>query len=358
MLRSIPSTWRGSASRNLTIEMTEQMGNMEAVGMRDAERSAAAIAVSRSQVILDTDPGVDDAMALYLLARHPLIDLRAVTTVFGNASLATTTRNALALCGLYGLSMPVAAGAAGPLQALAEERFPSHVHGLDGMGGAAGLAAAAALPDSHLDARPAWQLICDQVNAAPGEITLIAVGPLTNLALALQHDPSIAGKLRQVVVMGGAFGIKGHCGNITAAAEANIYCDPQAAALVFCAPWQVVIVGLDVTQEVVMTEAYLANLQGRGGPAGDFLWQATRHYQDFYDSRDAIKGIYSHDASAVAFVIEPSAFDLRAGAVQVQLDGVARGQTTQDSQQAGQIQQVCVGVRPDQVLALFEQIFD
>ena len=145
MLRSIPSTWRGSASNNLTVEMTEQKGNMEAVGMQDAERSAAAIAVNRSQVIFDTDPGVDDAMALYLLARHPLIDLLAVTTVYGNASIATTTRNALALCGLYGLTMPVAAGAAGPVQALAEERFPSHVHGLDGMGGAAGLAAAVAL---------------------------------------------------------------------------------------------------------------------------------------------------------------------------------------------------------------------
>jgi inosine-uridine nucleoside N-ribohydrolase len=323
-------------------------------------------ATPKTQVIFDTDPGIDDAMALYLLARHPAIQLRAITTVFGNASIATTTRNARLLCGLYGLAVPVAAGASGALHAVIEGDFPAHVHGEDGLGGMAHLAT----PADVLDPRPAHQLICDMVNAEPGVITLIAVGPMTNLALALRHDPSIVGKVKQVIVMGGAFGTLAHCGNVTPVAEANIINDPEAADLVFTAAWPVVLVGLDVTQEVVMTEAFLSALQGRGGKVGDFVWQATRHYQDFYNDRDGIQGIYSHDASAIAYAIEPEAFELRAGPVRVVTEGIARGQTIQDFRNFQRpsgipsawsgcpAQQVCIGVKAERVLALFDQAFE
>ena len=325
------------------------------------------------QVIFDTDPGIDDAMALYLLARHPAIQLRAITTVFGNAAIAITTHNARLLCGLYGLNVPVAAGASHALNAAGEGEFPAHVHGDDGLGGMAHLAT----PADVLDPRPAHQLICDRVNAEPGAITLIAVGPMTNLALALQHDPSIVGKVKQVIVMGGAFGTLAHCGNVTPVAEANIINDPEAADLVFTAAWPVVLVGLDVTQEVVMTESFLSALQGRGAPdkkVGDFMWQATRHYQDFYADRDGIEGIYSHDASAIAYAIEPEAFTLRAGPVRVALEGIARGQTIQDFREflrpslpqfgppsawsGCPVQQVCIGVKAERVLALFDQAFE
>lgn len=321
-------------------------------------------------VIFDTDPGIDDAMALFLLARHPAIQLRAITSVFGNASIATTTHNSRLLCGLYGLEVPVAAGAAGPLHATAKDEFPAHVHGADGLGGMAHWAR----PADVLDPRPAHQLICDMVNAEPGLLTLIAVGPMTNLALALRHDPGIAGKVRQVIVMGGAFGTFAHCGNVTPVAEANIINDPEAADLVFTAAWPVVLVGLDVTQEVVMSERFLSALQGRGVTGekriGDFMWQATRHYQDFYNERDGIQGIYSHDASAVAYAIEPAAFELRAGPVRVVTEGIARGQTIQDFRNFQRpsgvpspwsgcpAQQVCVGVKAERVLALFDQAFE
>ena len=322
------------------------------------------------QVIFDTDPGIDDAMALYLLARNPVIQLRAITTVFGNASIATTTHNALVLCGLYGLNVPVAAGASGALNAVGEGLFPAHVHGDDGLGGMAHLGT----PADVFDPRPAHQLICEMVNAEPGAITLIAVGPMTNLALALRHDPAIASKVKQVIVMGGAFGTFAHCGNVSPVAEANIINDPEAADLVFTAAWPVVLVGLDVTQEVVMTEAFLSALQGRGvngeSRIGDFLWKATRHYQDFYNDRDGIQGIYSHDASAIAYAIEPAAFELRAGPVRVVTEGIARGQTIQDFRNFQRpsgipsawsgcpAQQVCIGVRPERVLALFDQAFE
>ncbi|MDM4764942.1 nucleoside hydrolase [Pelomonas sp. SE-A7] len=316
------------------------------------------------QVIFDTDPGIDDAMALFLLARHPSVRMRAITAAFGNAAIETTARNALALAGYYGLDVPVAAGAAGPLQAVAQRDFPAHVHGEDALGGMY-----ARLPRTQrfLDSRPAHELICDLVNAEPGQITLVAVGPMTNLALALRHDPGIAAKVRQVVVMAGAFGTHGHGGNVSPVAEANVINDPEAADLVFTAAWPVVIIGLDVTQEVVMKNAFLATLRGKGQGVGDFLWEATRHYQDFYDERDGIDGIYSHDASAAAYVIAPSLFKLRSGPVRVVQQGIAIGQTIQDHGRVnpGQTpwsgcprQHACIGVDADGVRRLFAAAFD
>ncbi|MBV8380338.1 MAG: nucleoside hydrolase [Paucibacter sp.] len=315
-------------------------------------------------VIFDTDPGIDDAMALYLLGRHPSLRLRAVTSVFGNGPVDMTTRNARALLGFYGFDVPVARGAAGPLVPQGPQHFALHVHGDDGLGGMA----AQATELAALDPRPAHALICDMVNAEPGAITLIAVGPLTNLALALRQDPGIAAKVKQVIIMGGAFGANGHFGNVTPVAEANIICDPEAADAVFAAAWPVVIVGLDVTQETVMHEDFLAGLQGRGRGAGDFLWGASRFYQDFYAERDGIQGIYAHDASAIAYAIEPEAFTLRAGPVRAVTEGIARGQTIQDHRDLGHgqpsawsglpIHQACVAVRPERVLALFDAAFD
>ena len=316
-------------------------------------------------VIFDTDPGIDDAMALYLLARSPAIRLRAVTTVFGNASIATTTRNARGLAGLFGMhDLPVAAGAAQALNAAEEPHYPDFVHGEDGLGGMADQAG----PAVPLDPRPAYRLICDMVNAEPGKITLIAVGPMTNLALALRHDPSIAAKVKQVVIMGGAFGTHGHSGNMTPVAEANIMADPLAADEILTAAWPVAIIGLDVTHEVVMSERHLAALQGRGGKVGDFFWHISRHYQGFYQSVAGIEGIYCHDASAIAYAIDPAIFTTRSGPVRVVLDGMAKGQTIQDHRYLGHqsatawsgkpAQQVCIGVDADSVLRLFDSAFD
>ncbi|WP_077032890.1 nucleoside hydrolase [Pelomonas sp. KK5] len=321
------------------------------------------------KVIYDTDPGIDDAMALWLLARSPEIDLRAITTVFGNASVETTTRNALVLSTLYGLKLPVAAGASKAIAAADEGDYPAHVHGDDGLGG---MSAVAEPAKELLDPRPAHQLICDMVNAEPGAITLIAVGPFTNLALALRHDPSIVNKVRQVILMGGAFGTLGHGGNVTPVAEANVINDPEAADLVLTAAWPIVVVGLDVTQQVVMTEDYLSSQQGRGGKVGDFLWQATRHYQDFYSEVAGIRGVYSHDASAVAYAIDPSAFTLRRGPIRVVCEGMARGQTIQDHRNLGlpgghpgraawtgrPVQQACIGVDAQRVIDIFDQAFN
>lgn len=318
---------------------------------------------SKIPVIYDTDPGIDDALALALLAAHPRFDLIAITAVHGNASVAVTAHNARGLAALFKLDIPVATGAAGPLLDHRRRDGALHVHGDDALGG---IAHQLPTPTRAADSRPAHQLICDLVNERPGELTIVAVGPFTNLALALRQDPGIAAKVKQVVVMGGAFGLKGHSGNVSPVAEANIMADPEAADEVLTAAWPVIVVGLDVTQEVIMREADLARLRGRGDGAGELLWQATRHYQKFYDARDRIGGIYAHDASAAAVLLVPEAFTLRKGPVRVALEGIATGQTIQDwrgeqSQPTAwtghPAQQVCVAVDAPRVLALFDEIF-
>jgi len=312
-------------------------------------------------LVFDTDPGVDDALALLMLARHPAVQLLGVTTVFGNADIETTTRNALALCQLFGAVVPVARGAGTALAGSAKVGYPVHVHGRNGLG-------EVELPLSAgqgVDARPAHAFICDTVNQRPGEVTLLAVGPLTNLALALQADPALAGKVRRVVVMGGAFGGHGHTGNVSPVAEANIAADPAAADRVFTAAWPVTVVGLDVTQQVVMGRERLEALRRPGDAVGQALWQATRVYHDWYQRRAGIDGIYLHDPSAAACVIDPALFQCRRGAVRVVTQGVSAGQTLQVSDPAqyppnawtdAPMQDVCTEVDAAGVLALLDRL--
>ena len=280
--------------------------------------------MSKHKVIYDTDPGVDDAMALVFQALHPDIELLGLTSVFGNATIETTTRNARFLAGRFAPGVPVAQGAAAPLKRAAPEPL-AWIHGDNGLGNIAIEAGV----EAALDARPAHRFIIDTVRAHPGEVTLIAVGPLTNLALALADDPQIASLVKQVVIMGGAFGTDGVLGNVTPAAEANILGDPHAADMVFGAPWPVAVVGLDVTQRTIMSRDYLASLRDRGGAAGQFVWDVSRHYEAFHEQSAQLTGIYVHDSSAVAYVLAPHLYTTRNGPVRVLTDGIAVGQTIQ-----------------------------
>jgi purine nucleosidase len=275
------------------------------------------------KILFDTDPGIDDAMALLMLARDPRAELVGITTVFGNAPVERTTANALALCERFGIGAPVARGAAQALQR-PPAGFPELIHGRDAMGDI-GMAPARVRTVDSL-AAPAF--ISALARRHSGELTLVAVGPLTNLALALRADPTLVEHVKAVVVMGGAFGINGHRGNVSPVAEANIASDPHAADEVFGARWPVTIVGLDVTHEVLMDTAYLDALGRDGRAEGAFIRQITLLYEGFYEHRTG-GGIYSHDASAVACALDPGAFGLRRGPVRVVTDGIAAGQTIQ-----------------------------
>src|SRR3990170_440179 len=195
------------------------------------------------KLLLDCDPWLDDALALLLAHGDPSLELVAVTTVGGNVGLGAMTRNALQLRDYIGFaSVPVAAGAANPLVRRAETA--AHVHGAEGLGSLTLPPAVA--PVSDVDA---VDLIIDTLHSAPGTVHLVATGPLTNIALALKKEPAIVEWAASFVIMGGSF----TRGNATPAAEFNIFADPEAAQIVFAAGWQVVMVGLDLTLQVLVT---------------------------------------------------------------------------------------------------------
>ena len=196
-------------------------------------------------IILDCDPGIDDALAITFATASPEIDLVGLTTVAGNVGLPKTTANALAVASFVGAkNVPVTPGSAVPL--LRPALDAGHVHGDSGLGGAVLPAPARTAEDGH-----AIDFIIDTIGAAPGEITLVATGPLTNIGLALRREPRLATWVRDFVIMGGS----ASRGNVNHAAEYNIWADPEAAAIVFSAGWTVRMIGLDVTLRARATAA-------------------------------------------------------------------------------------------------------
>jgi inosine-uridine nucleoside N-ribohydrolase len=310
------------------------------------------------KVIYDTDPGVDDAMALVFQASHPDIQLLGVTSVFGNDTIDATTRNALFLVGRFcGPDVVVAKGGAQPLHQPAPAPIP-HIHGSNALGGIV----LSPCGDNLLDTRPAYEFIIDTVRQNPGEINLIAVGPLTNLALALLAAPDIQFLVKQVIVMGGAFGTNGVLGNVSPCAEANISADPHAADVVFRAAWTVAALGLDVTEQTVMSTEYLSRLKKHGGTKGQFVWDVSRHYEKFHRESAGLEGIYVHDSSTVAYLLEPDFYKVRVGPVRVVKEGPFAGLTVQKPTTMPirtpywdecKSQNVCVEVNAEKVLQLY-----
>ncbi|RBP52855.1 nucleoside hydrolase [Arenicella xantha] len=281
------------------------------------------------KIILDTDPGIDDAQAIAFAIAHPDIELLALTTVFGNASVALTTRNALSILSVFGRpDIPVSAGAEVPLE-MAPFPAPDFVHGADGIGNID-------LPEPSTKAlnETAAQTIVRLARAHPSEITLVAIGPLTNIAQAVTLDPELPSLLKELVVMGGTVH---QAGNVTPLAEANFINDPHAADIVCAHDWPLSIIGLDVTLQTVLRDHDLATIRESSGKAGQFLWDSSRFYIDFYASRleragDLDRACAMHDASALVYTVEPSAFGFISGPARVIHDGVALGQLTIDTQ--------------------------
>lgn len=271
------------------------------------------------KVIIDCDPGIDDAIALTLAFESPDIKVVGITTVFGNATISQTTRNALRIVELSGKLIPVYRGADKPLQIPAPEP-PLDIQGNDGLGNTH-----QPEPKLKAESESASDFLVREINANPGKITLIAIGPLTNLALALKRDPSIASKVKRVVLMGGALNTPG---NVTPVAEANIAADPQAADKVFTAPWHVTMIPLDVTQKVKISEKMLEAIRGRNQRFGAFIFNISQFYLAFYRDKEHVDGgFYAHDVSAVMYLLDPQLFSMQKGPVRVATKGIASGQT-------------------------------
>lgn len=307
-----------------------------------------------TRVVIDTDPGIDDTMAVLLALRSPAIEVVAITTIFGNVTTEQATRNALTLVELAGASVPVARGAERPL--VRERRDPpAFVHGADGLG-----EIGAPAPTGTPVGQSAAELIVELARRYPGELTLVPVGPLTNIALALRLEPRLPELVKGVVLMGGAARVSG---NVSPAAEANISGDPHAADAVFTAGWPLVMVGLDVTTAVRMPDPVLERVAAAEPKLGGFVYEVSRFYKRFYESQGVTGGFYVHDPSAVAYVIDPTLFETEAARVRVDVDGLALGQTLtafgtppdfwtpwRDAPEV----RVCVGVDAARFLDLYE----
>jgi len=269
-------------------------------------------------IILDCDPGIDDALAIAFAAASPAIDLVGVTTVAGNVSLDKTTANALAVTSFVGAgSVPVTAGCAAPL--LRSAVRAGDVHGESGLGGAV-------LPAPERNAEPghAADFIISTIEAAPGEITLVATGPLTNIGLALRREPRLASWVRDFVIMGGSAGR----GNVTPAAEFNIWSDPEAASIVFGAGWTVRMIGLDVTLQARASATIQDRMRSLGSLGSTLLLPALARYRDGDDKTGEPP---VHDVCAVVSVVEPEAFGYTPALVEVETVGkLTSGMTVTD----------------------------
>jgi purine nucleosidase len=247
------------------------------------------------KIIFDTDPGTDDAMALMLALNSPELDVRAITVVPGNVTAEQGLENALRMVSLANrCDIPIAAGAQHPLfQKLITAEF---WHGKNGL-------ANVELPPSKCKVDPRFgpDLIIEMVHAAPHEITLVPVGPLTNIALAVEKDPTIVPLVKEVVIMGGS--ITG--GNVNASAEANIYNDPEAAQIVFRAGWPLTMVGLDVGDKTLLSPKYLEQLGQTHGPMNDFIYQVA-HYLIELSAQFGSVGTQMYDPLAVGVAIDPT----------------------------------------------------
>ena len=274
------------------------------------------------KVIFDTDPGVDDAIALYFALAHPEIEVIGVTTTFGNVCVAQATANALYLTRIAGHCIPVAQGVQRPLHKPAG-KYPDFIHGHDGLGNLNSRIDVGGEPE----AESAAEFIVRMARQHPGEITLVAVGPLGNLAVALELEPQLAKLLKQVVLMGGSID---EPGNVSPVAEANVWHDPHAADRVFGAGWELTMVGLDVTHRVVLQSASIARLaQQHQHAAIDTLHHAVMFYSDFYRSvrPDLGHGFYGHDVVAFIWLVAPELFKTRSGRIRVATEGIGNGQT-------------------------------
>lgn len=249
------------------------------------------------KIILDCDPGHDDAIAILLAHGNPEIELLAVTTVVGNQTLPKVTRNALAVARIAGITdVPFAAGADRPL-VRALENAPD-IHGESGMDGPV-------LPEPAiaLDERHAIDLIIDLVMShEPGEITLVPTGGLTNIALAARKEPRIVERVREVVLMGGGY----HVGNWSAVAEFNIKIDPEAAHIVFNESWPVVMVGLDLTHQALATPEVVERIAAIGTGPARFVEELLEFFGTTYKDAQGFDSPPVHDPCAVAYVIDPT----------------------------------------------------
>jgi len=294
----------------------------------EEKRSAREFGRGPFRVIIDTDPGVDDALALLLAMRSPELRIEGITAVAGNVPLALTLPNALRMVEIAGRDdIPVAAGAKGPL--LRRLVTATYAHGENGLGGVI-------FPEPKRKPvdDPAAEFIRKTVRKYPGEVTLLTIGPLTNIAAALNADPELAPMMRALVMMGGS--LSG--GNITPAAEFNVYVDPEAARIVFRSGIPVTMVGLDVTRKTSLTDEHVRVLEAAQNSVSQAAATIARNAINHNRERGFLSGPNMHDSLAVAGFLDPSILQFQDYYVDIETAGeLTAGETLGYSPNAGDL---------------------
>jgi inosine-uridine nucleoside N-ribohydrolase len=325
------------SERNIFGMTRRQFVTSTAAGLAASSLAGGALATARERsdrpashgpfrVIIDTDPGVDDALALLLAMRSPELKIQAITAVAGNVPLELTLPNALRMVEIAGRTdIPVAAGAKAPL--VRRLVTAAQVHGENGLGGAV-----FPEPTTKPVAEPAAEFIRQVVRKCPGEVTLVTIGPLTNIATALNSDSDLAGMVQNLVMMGGS--LSG--GNITPAAEFNIYVDPEAARVVFQSGIPITMVGLDVTRKTSLTDDHVRVLQAAQNPVSQAAAKIARNAIDHTRAQGFLVGPNMHDSLAVAAFLDPSILKWKEYYVDVETAGeLTAGETVGYSPTAG-----------------------
>ncbi|PHT52784.1 putative uridine nucleosidase 2 [Capsicum baccatum] len=278
------------------------------------------MAAGPKKIVIDTDPGIDDAMAIFVALQSPEVEVIGLTTIYGNVYTTLATRNALHLLEIVGRTdIPVAEGSHVTITKGTKLRIADFVHGADGLGNQNFPA-----PNGKPIEQNAADFLVQQASLHPGKVTVVALGPLTNIALAIQSDPAFVKNIGQIVVLGGAFSVNG---NVNPAAEANIFGDPDAADVVFTSGADVLAVGINVTHQVVLTDSDRDELAKSNGKFAKYLDKILGVYFDYHHDAYSTKGVYLHDPTALLAAVDPSLITYTEGVVRVQTIGITRGLT-------------------------------
>ena len=300
------------------------------------------------KILFDTDPGIDDSCAILLALASPELSLEGLSVVHGNCSLEQATTNVLSILELAKAShIPVARGCELPL--VQPSLLAPETHGDTGLG-------YANLPEPQ--SKPVIQhgidFLIETILASPGEISLVAIAPLTNVALAIRKEPRIVEALKELIIMGGAIR---HEGNTTALAEFNTYVDPHAAQIVYHAGIPTTLIPLDVTYQCILTPGDVGRLQKIDSPITKFVAEATRFYMEFHDEYQQIEGCVINDPLALALTFAPELCTYQELPVEVDLSGgISMGKTVADFYNYGKKpanMKVALGVRARDFIDLF-----
>lgn len=300
------------------------------------------------RILFDTDPGIDDSLAILLALASPEVTVEGVSVVHGNCSVEQAAANALGVLELARASdIPVARGFTLPL--VQPSLLAPETHGNSGIG-----YARLPSPAKHVVAQHSVEFLIDKIMSAPGMISLVCIGPLTNVAVAIRKEPRIVEAVREVIIMGGAIR---HPGNATPLAEFNVYVDPHASHAVYHSGMPITLVPLDVTYQCILTHADVERLLRIDSPITKFIADSTRFYMEFHDEYQDIDGCIINDPLALALAFAPELCDYEEHYVDVDLSGgVSLGKTFADFYRAYRKpanMKVALGVRARDFLELF-----